>query len=227
MSNSMNFLRATLLSFTMATFVSVPAWSRSLVGMSLPDAQKQDYFKENDSKPEPNQTTIVSFVTGVQKFSVQLAVIIDKDKNITAMALVLPRSFIDDPASGVLARDVAKSFLSAAIADSDLKSVQSLISEIEFGGQALKTVNIDQARLNGVTVPGNVLLTQSGTIKKGDQAWLGTGAPPALPAVQSDGYLAYMGKKDEFDRSFPSCNLHMTNKAFPDKLLINVAVAPR
>jgi len=217
------------LTLTIALVVCHPAWCRSLVGMTLPNAEQQDFFnwfhfKENERKAEPDQQTIVSFSTGVNKYSVQLAAIVDKSNDITAMSLVLPRDFINDPGAGVFARDIAKSFLAAAIADADLKSVQSLITEIEFGGQSLKPVQVKEAVLNGKPVADKQLLAPSGELKVGGQAWLGAGTPPAVPAVNSGGYQAYLGKKDEFDQSFSGCSLRMSNTQFPGKLFISVNV---
>jgi len=228
----MKLRAALLLSIAATVFLLLPVWSRSFIGMSIFDAEKQDFFNwfhfaQYESKAMPDDTTIVGFKTGVKQYSVQLAVIVDKNRNIVNMALVLPRKFIDDKTNGVLARDVAKSFIAAAIADKDLKFVQSLIAELEFGNQTLKPVNIKAAVVDGEKTPDTadtVLLTKTGKVKVGDQAWLSNGAPhPALPKEPSDGYLVYLGKKIEFNLDLIGCKLRLANNAFPEKLLINVS----
>jgi hypothetical protein len=50
---------------------------------------------------------------------------------ITAMTLTLARSFIDDPATGAVARDIAESFLREAPSPADAKQVSALTNDLK------------------------------------------------------------------------------------------------
>lgn len=211
--------------------ITAPAFASSLEGLNLKEAQNADFFSwfhftEYDRKPEPGQTTIVAYKTGVKDFDVQLAVITDKDGKIISMELVLPRKFVDDPSAGVFARDISKSFLQCALPDSDEKSMRSLIAEIEFGGQKLNVIKADKVSLDGgPTEKDKTFLSTGKVLKKGDSVWLETdgATKPSVPASNSTGYLTFLGKNEEYLQPLSdNYGLKISNKMFPDKLMMVV-----
>jgi hypothetical protein len=60
--------------------------------------------------------------------------------DVAAMTLTLDRTFIDDPANGVFARDIAKSFLRDVAGSRAPASVADLAQEIESGVSSSRTV---------------------------------------------------------------------------------------
>ena len=67
---------------------------------------------------------------------VRLRVVTDDHGVITGMSLVLLRSFIDDPANTLFARDIAKSFLQAAPPGEDAALLADLSADIEKRGKS-------------------------------------------------------------------------------------------
>jgi hypothetical protein len=67
---------------------------------------------------------------------VDVEVTVDAADKITAVTLTLTRSFIDDPANGPFARDIAKSFLLAGPPPADAQQVSALASDIFRAGVA-------------------------------------------------------------------------------------------
>ena len=116
---------------------------KSLLGMRLSEADKTDFFtwfhlREIDrQKDAQGQTTVIFKPEGesVREFVTVKVVLKDQDK-IIAIQLILSRSFVDDRrTNGVLARDISKSLLLAALPDTDQRPIQDLLDAIQSYAQ--------------------------------------------------------------------------------------------
>jgi hypothetical protein len=111
----------------------------SLLGMRLIEAEKTDFFswfhlrEIERQKDAQGQTTVIFKPEGesVRQFVTVKVVLKDQDK-IIAIQLILSRSFVDDRrTNGVLARDISKSLLLAALPDADQRPIHDLVDAIE------------------------------------------------------------------------------------------------
>ena len=78
---------------------------------------------------------------------VKVNVTVGGDGAVRAMELTVDRSFVEDRANGIFARDVAKSFLRAAVPKADAPKIGDLANEIEFpkeleGYEIARTVDL-------------------------------------------------------------------------------------
>ena len=119
------------------------AGRKTLLGMRLSEAEKTDFFswfhlREIDrQKGAQGQTTVVFKPEGesVREFVTVKVVLQDQDK-IIAIQLILSRSFVDDRrTNGVLARDISKSLLLAAIPDTEQGPIHDLVEAIQSYAQ--------------------------------------------------------------------------------------------
>jgi hypothetical protein len=119
------------------------AGRKTLLGMRLSEAEKTDFFswfhlREIDrQKDDQGQTTVVFKPEGesVREFVTVKVVLQDQDK-IMAIQLILSRSFVDDRrTNGVLARDISKSLLLAAIRDAEQGPIHDLVEAIQSYAQ--------------------------------------------------------------------------------------------
>jgi hypothetical protein len=116
---------------------------KSLLGMRLSEADKTDFFtwfhlREIDrQKDAQGQTTVIFKPEGesVREF-VTVKVVLKDQEQIIEIQLILSRSFVDDRrTNGVLARDISKSLLLAAIPGSDQRPIHELVEAIRSYGQ--------------------------------------------------------------------------------------------
>ena len=112
---------------------------KSLLGMRLSEAEKTDFFswfhlREVDRQKDAEGQTIVIFKPegeSVREFVTVKVVLKDQDQ-IMAIQLTLLRSFVDDRrTNGVLARDISKSLLLAAIPDTDQPPIRDLVDAVQ------------------------------------------------------------------------------------------------
>lgn len=132
--------RVYMLAAAMVACVACAGTARAADGLlnsSLADAKKADFFtffhlEETGTGQDSHKHKVVTFKPASDKFRklVTVKVTLDKDSKITGMELTLARSFIDDKASSVFARDIAKSLLLSALAGKDRDAVKELASEI-------------------------------------------------------------------------------------------------
>jgi hypothetical protein len=117
---------------------------KGLLGMRLSEAEKTDFFswfhlrridRQTDAQ---GQTTVIFKPEGesVREFATVKVVLKDQDK-IMAIQLILSRAFVDDRrTNGVLARDISKSLLLAAIPETDQRPVHDLVETIQSDRQS-------------------------------------------------------------------------------------------
>ncbi len=198
------FALASCLSLTCA----LSAQAEGMIGMKLADAKKKDifnffHFKEM-GRDKNSAGTLVEYGTKCMRHAAVMVVEVSgSDETIEAANLTLPRSFVDGDTVCVFARDIAKSFLSQAIPQSDFESYKTLIAEIEFG----------QNRPN----------------KKGDTTKVlqFAGNPvPKLPDTPTPGYNAYLGNQKSFEGIFAHSKLNVVNAESKDGVLLNILVRP-
>ena len=109
------------------------------VGDTLEAAERTDFFRffalvEEGPRSQERGLTVITFRPRAGKFHelVKLTVGVSKGEVIREMELTLARSFVDDAANGVFARDIAKSFLRSAVPGADAPRINDLANEIEF-----------------------------------------------------------------------------------------------
>jgi hypothetical protein len=118
--------------------VQAPA-AGGMIGADLTAVrQSSDFFNFFHLAPTgpANAPGVIDFRPSGSEFTslVDVGVTVDGADRITAMSLTLARSFIDDPANGVFARDIAKSFLQAAPPPADAQQVGLLATDISRTG---------------------------------------------------------------------------------------------
>lgn len=132
----MRLARALLL---VMVLTALPAEAPAQIGRKLEEVRGEDFWTHFDFQPVwparvIEYTTFREFRPGAERFAplVRLMATLDGDGRIREMEMTLSRAFVDDPADGVFARDVAKSFLRAAMPADDLPDVETLANEIEL-----------------------------------------------------------------------------------------------
>jgi hypothetical protein len=129
-------------------------------------------------------TTFMEFRPGAERLAplVRLTATLDGDGRIKEMEMTLSRTFVDDPADGVFARDVAKSFLRAAMPADDLPDVETLANEIGFPR---------------ADPPGTATVRRA--------------PPPALPARPTPPYRVFLGEDAEWSRTLEASIIRLRN----------------
>ena len=176
-----------LLASLCMTFALAPRAAAS-VGDTLDAAQQTDFFKffglvEDGPRAQAGGLTVVTFRPRAGKFRelVKLTVGVSKADVIREMELTLERSFVEDAANGIFARDIAKSFLRSAVPGADAPRINDLANEIEFPKE-VKGYTIMRARPD-----------------------------PKLPAQPTKGYQVFTGSLQLYEDSFAQSALRMEN----------------
>jgi hypothetical protein len=177
----------------------------AFISTQLADAQKQDFFTffhllEAGRADGKDGTKIVTFKPLSSPKFKELATVnttIDRDGKILAINLSLSRSFIDDRANGIFARDIAGSFISGIATAADVAALKDLINEIKFPKDT----------------GGSLLLTGS--------------PPPKVPAQPTDGYATYLGKRKDFELSLSASTLRMENRNEGGSDVLSIAASPK
>jgi hypothetical protein len=148
-------------------------------GDTVESAKKTDFFTffhlEQTGESAAKNGKVIVFQPTSDKFHalVHLYLTVDSKAQIQGAELEISRAFVDSSSDGIFARDIAKSFLQTAVDPQDADKVDNLIKEI---GQLLGTDKPVLAHPDSVPKPA--------------------GAP-------SDGYMAYLGKRESFQLSLP------------------------
>jgi hypothetical protein len=145
-----------------------------LFGQSLADAQKSGFFTWFNLAQTASQACGGGRALGFRPTGEQfhrlaaVEVVTDAHGAIAAMTLTLDRAFIEDPANGVFARDIAKSFLFDVPGSPTDANVAALAEEIEAGAP-------------------------SGTVVYRTDA-----APPKPEGPPSPGYQVFLGRRASY-----------------------------
>lgn len=115
----------------------------ALIGMRLDEAALTGFFQwfhlEPADRPDAHTTSFKPSGPSFREL-VTVNARTDDTNRITAIALTLARSFIEDPQQGMFAADIAKSFLGTALAAPDRAHMQHLIDTIAYGGTYAKPI---------------------------------------------------------------------------------------
>lgn len=134
MSKSVRRLAAVTLAGVLAFLVAPNAFGQ--IGRRLTDLKTTDFFtffhlKQVESKVTSEQARVIIFQTmGGFRELVRVVVTTDDTDRIFGMTLLLKRSFLDHPTSGIFARDLAKGLLLTAIPRADQGAVAELVNDI-------------------------------------------------------------------------------------------------
>jgi hypothetical protein len=117
-------------------FALLPADGSAQVGRKLEEVRGEDFWTFFNLQPtgavEPGAAVEFRPAAGAFRAMVKVTAALDGEGTIQGMELALSREFVDDAANGVFARDIARSFLRAALPADDLPDLETLANEIEF-----------------------------------------------------------------------------------------------
>jgi hypothetical protein len=108
------------------------------LGGRLEQARETNFFRwfnlQENAQQRNGAQTVITFKPGGQKFRHQVTLLVttDPQDHIQVLELVLARAFVDNPRDGIFARDLAKSFLQAAVSDRSSQGLRDLINEIQY-----------------------------------------------------------------------------------------------
>jgi|GEM_PF-701919 len=190
MGNSLGKLRRILSMVLLPLGLAAPLAAASFgnLGENLEQAKQTEFFRffhlEQSQVSKSEGSTVTAFKPTGEKFRplVTIKVTTDGASRILALEMALARSFIDDPRDGVFARDIAKSFLQAALPAPRDWETTDLINEIQF--QATSTMTI-------IKHPAN---------------------EPKLPEKPTPGYLTYLGKQPSCEHRLRDYLLRLVNE---------------
>ncbi len=213
----------------------------SIYGLELSDAVDRDLFSffrfklvalsvTSDGytqlvfKP-PKSTPFRSFV------DVQL--VLDEAGKIRRMTMILSRRFITDDRLGMFARDVAKSFVQAAVPNEDFESVKFLVNEIFFRQKLtevkVRSVVSESSRGDKeASGPTTVYKLGSGKLVPGDIIIMGDASKlPPLPPNPSQMYQCFAGDVDSAETQLTSTVLRMVNKESDGQSVLVLSLNPK
>jgi hypothetical protein len=170
-----------------AVFVSSAS---GYLGTRLDDLKKTDLFtwfhlEQTAIEQDKQDQRVVSFKPEGEKFRplTTIKVTLAPDGQVSALELLLSRSFVEHGRDGVFARDIAKTFLHTLVPQDDRGATTDLANEIEYH------------------YPQNMpilLLTRR--------------RPEVLlPTVLTPGYQAFLGKRQLYEQVLSRCTLKLEN----------------
>jgi hypothetical protein len=173
------------------------------LGTRLDDLKKTDLFtwfhlEQTAIEEETQDQRAVTFRPEGEKFRplTTVKVILAPDGQVSALELLLSRSFVDHSRDGVFARDIAKSFLRTIIPQEDRGATTDLTNEIEYH------------------YPENM------------QVLLLTRRRPEvlLPTVPTPGYQVFLGKRQLYEQVLSRCTLKLENLQDESETLLRIAI---
>jgi hypothetical protein len=180
--------QALLLLASLCLFAALASRATAAVGDRLEEMRQTDFFKffhltEAGPRASEGGLAVVTFRPGGGPFQRLVKVVVAEDAGgvVRAMELTIDRPFVEDRANGIFARDIAKSFLRAAVPRADAAKIEDLANEIEFPKE-LEGYEIARTRPD-----------------------------PKLPAQPTAGYLVYLGKQERFEETYTQSALRLEN----------------
>jgi len=159
-----------------------------LIGQPLAAVQKSEFFTwfhlgQTARQPCGGGQALGFRPTGEQFHRVAaVEVLTDAHGAVAAMALMLNRTFVDDPVNGIFARDIAKSFLRDAPGSQVGAHVAALADEI-----------------------------QAGTLSSGTVFFHSDVPPPTPNGPPSPGYQVFLGDRESYELTIGGEALTLTN----------------
>ena len=155
----------------------------------LEEAQQSEFFtwfhlEQTDTTQDGQGHAIISFKPEGEKFRAwtTVNVTVDKHNQVLAMELILARSFIEDRRDDIFARDIAKSFLRAALSQEDHKAITDLVNEIEYP-QDLMILPLTARQVE-----------------------------VQLPAIPTPGYRTFLGQQPAYTQTLSRSMLRLENR---------------
>jgi hypothetical protein len=189
----------------LAAAVSLASPAAAQLGRTLEEVRKEDfwtYFHLEPTGPARVEggRAVTEFRTTAPRFRPLARVTAEVDSGgvIRAMGLELARSFVDDPLAGVFARDIAKSFLRAALPADDLPDMETLANEIEHPRE---------------DAPGTTTVRLR--------------PAPDLPSTPTPAYEVYLGRAPSFSRTLEACVVELRNSRGGDDSVLTISIAGR
>jgi hypothetical protein len=171
--------------------IAAPAYAAAepaggFLGRPLLEVEQQNFFKEFQlaelaKRETPYGAGVVVFKPVQPTVHFEVAVTVDKTGHVLAVQLWLRRSFIDAGGSEPVARAVVQRFLREAPPGEDVRRLDGLADEIQYGDAASHAAV-------GAESPKAI-----------------------LPAKPSAGYLAFMGKQKTYQQALGESRLQILN----------------
>lgn len=202
----------------------------SVNGLELKEAADQDFFRFFQFKLMGYSLTRDGYTMAVfrpgkempYRLSVNLFVTLDGQNRIKRMRINLDRRFIDDSQLGMFARDVAKSFVQAAVPEKDYDDARAVANEIFFR-QPLTRVTT--ARAGGKIL--SVFKIGTGELAPGDIIIIGESSKlPVMPGERSEFYACYEGSRRTYQKDFGDTMLRFSNRESAGQKYLEITVMP-
>jgi hypothetical protein len=207
----------------------------TIYGVEMQEAFGRDFFTHLRLRPIAYSVTKDGFTEMLLRLpkSSQLRallncyVVLDDSGKIIRARLHLKRRAISDRLQGAFARDYAKSFVQAAVPESELDTGASIGNEIFFRQEITKLQKADlDSRKDKADPEKTYFKLGSGRLKEGDIIITGgAGELPAIPKRPSEFYQVFIGKEKTSRMNLEGVVLRFTNKVLEgeDTLVISVA----
>ncbi len=157
-----------------------------------------------------------------------VSVDVNKHGKILQMGLLINRSFIENPETKVMARDLVKSFIDAATPAADAHETESVVEEILFRHLQVTPTKVQQIILKGDKEPlpkgTNLLKFGDGDVKAGDSAIVMNGPVPTLPEKVSDAFNVFNGTAEDCEQKLTHGTLVLRNHDTPKGKMLEVRV---
>lgn len=219
------------------TFLACPEAKAelSVQGLDLDQASNRDFFRHFAFRMVGHMVTGDGYTQLLFKrpkdrpdrSSVKLYVTLDGDDHIRRMSLCLDRRFIDSPKQAMFARDEAKSFIQAAVSDSEYDQVRPLANEIFFRQHLTKLSMATEKKdegARGVTV----FKVGSGELAPGDIIIIAENDNlPKLPDEPSRLYKCFTGDVPDGEIELSDSLVRMKNRDLDGLKTLEISIMPR
>lgn len=207
----------------------------SVQGLDLEQASNRDFFRHFNFRIVGHMVTGDGYTQllfkrpkdGPDRSSVKLYVTLDGEDRIRRMSLCLDRRFIDSPKQGMFARDEAKSFIQAAVSDSEYDQVRPLANEIFFR-QNLTKISVDAEKKEVGTSGVTVFKVGSGELAPGDIIIIAESDNlPKLPEEPSRLYKCFTGDEPEGEVELSESLVRFENRDLNGLKTLEISIMPR
>ena len=192
------------------------------LGDSLDDAVRTEFFSwfgllEDDRDLHPDGTAVVRFKSPGDHYHqwTTCRISIQGNQVMNEIALSVDSAFIDSTEIWHRARDMTRSFISAALVNrSDADQVQEIIRDLLYRPQA----GAKRAPANAEEVKAAIYRGERVIVRRG-----GSGDIPQLPLVVSRGFAVYIGDRPLFARDLSNTRFRMQNLQINGMRMLEIA----
>jgi len=180
----------------------------SIFGVDMQDAYGRHFFSHFRFRPIGLSVTSDGFTEMLLRLPrssrfrpfVNVYVALDGEGKIMRARIHLRRRFIEDKVQGAFARDIAKTFVQAAVPEDEFEKVRPITNEIFFRQEITRVPDIKvetddkDKKKEETSAPTTIFKLGSGKLREGDIIIMGEGGElPELPKKTSDLYKAFIG----------------------------------